>query len=64
VPPHWVPYFGVESLEASIEKLGSLGGQALAEPQPVPGGRFVPAMDAHGAAFSMWEGDYDPPPGA
>jgi hypothetical protein len=29
----------------------------------VPEGRFVALMDPHGAAFSIWEGSYDPPPG-
>ena len=35
----------------------------LTEPQTVPGGRFVALIDAQGAAFSLLEGSYDPPPG-
>jgi predicted enzyme related to lactoylglutathione lyase len=64
VPPHWVPYFGVEDLEASAAKARELGGRVVAGPVPVPQGRFAALIDPQGAAFSIWEGSYDPPPGA
>jgi predicted enzyme related to lactoylglutathione lyase len=64
VPPHWRPYFGVEDLEASIARVGELGGQVLMDPVEVPGGRFVAVLDPQGGAFSMMHGTYDPPPGA
>jgi uncharacterized protein len=63
VPPHWVPYFGVEDLDAAVEKVRGLGAQVLAGPTPVPQGRFVALRDPHGAVLSIWEGSYDPPPG-
>ncbi|MEA2466627.1 MAG: uncharacterized protein QOJ57_753 [Thermoleophilaceae bacterium] len=63
VPPHWVPYFGVEDLEASAEKAQELGGQVLAGPIAVPAGRFLVLRDPQGAAFCIWQGSYDPPPG-
>jgi uncharacterized protein len=62
VPPHWVPYFGVEDLDASVEKVRGLGAQILAGPTPVPQGRFVALRDPHGAVLAIWEGSYDPPP--
>lgn len=63
VPPHWVPYFGVEELEASAAKAEELGGQVLMAPTEVPAGRFVALRDPHGAVFSILQGSYDPPPG-
>jgi predicted enzyme related to lactoylglutathione lyase len=64
MPPQWVPYFGIDGLEAGAAKAQELGGQALMEPTPVPEGRFVPIRDPHGAMFYLWEGSYDPPPGS
>ena len=64
VPPHWRPYFGVGDLEAAAQKVAELGGQVVAGPIAVPEGRFISALDPHGAAFSLWQGSYDPPPGA
>jgi predicted enzyme related to lactoylglutathione lyase len=64
LPPHWIPYFGVESLEAAAAKATELGGQALTEPITVPQGRFLALVDPQGAAFMVLEGQYDPPPGS
>jgi predicted enzyme related to lactoylglutathione lyase len=63
VPAHWVPYFGVEDLDASAANVGQLGGEVLMGPTPVPAGRFAVLRDPHGAVFSIFEGSYDPPPG-
>jgi predicted enzyme related to lactoylglutathione lyase len=64
LPPHWIPYFGVPSVEAAAQKARTLGGQALTEPIAVPSGRFVALMDPQGAAFMVFEGQYDRPPGS
>jgi predicted enzyme related to lactoylglutathione lyase len=64
LPPHWIPYFGVPDLEAAAQKARDLGGEALSEPMAVPSGRFVPLADPQRAAFMVFEGEYDPPPGA
>ena len=64
IPPHWVPYFGVEDLDASVEKVRGLGARVLAGPTPVPQGRFVALRDPHGAVLSIWQGSYYPPPGS
>ena len=63
VPANWVPYFGVEDLDASAERAVSLGGQSLMGPTAVPAGRFVVLRDPHGAVFCIFQGSYDPPPG-
>jgi predicted enzyme related to lactoylglutathione lyase len=63
VPPSWVPYFGVEDVEASGSRAVELGGQKVMGPRVVPGGRFTVLRDPHGAAFCVLEASYDPPPG-
>jgi predicted enzyme related to lactoylglutathione lyase len=63
VPANWVPYFGVEDLDASAERAVSLGGQSLMGPIQVPAGRFVVLRDPQGAVFCILQGSYDPPPG-
>jgi uncharacterized protein len=57
VPPHWIPYFDVESLETTIERSGELGGAKLFGPMDFPAGRIAAVRDAQGAAFALWEGE-------
>jgi uncharacterized protein len=59
-PPHWLVYFGVEDLDAAVERIGELDGQVTLPPTPVPGGRILVAQDPQGAFFALWEGNYDP----
>jgi uncharacterized protein len=59
VPPNWVPYFGTESVEASLERASELGGSTLVPPMEVPAGRFAGVRDPQGAAFSLFEGEPD-----
>jgi uncharacterized protein len=50
-------YFDTEDIDATIAKVGELGGQA-AEKMPVPGhGWFAACHDTEGNAFSLWQGD-------
>jgi hypothetical protein len=64
VPPHWRPYFGVDDLDGATARVRDLDGQVLTEPMSVPEGRFAAILDPQGAALSLWEGSYDPPPGS
>lgn len=58
-PPHWLVYFGIESVDASVDRLGELGGQVMVEPTDVPGGKILVAQDPQGAVFGLWSGGYD-----
>lgn len=60
VPPHWQPYFAVESLDAARTQVEELGGTVLMGPMPVPGGAFLAIRDPQGAAFSLFAGELDP----
>lgn len=55
-PTSWMPYVGVEDLDASAEKAKSLGAQVVVEKQEVPGhGWFVIIVDPTGAAIGLWQ---------
>jgi predicted enzyme related to lactoylglutathione lyase len=60
VPPHWMPYFAVADLDASIALAGEHGGRAHAPPMEVPAGRFAALADPQGASFALFAGDFDP----
>jgi predicted enzyme related to lactoylglutathione lyase len=59
VRPNWVPYFATESVDATVAKAEELGGSTLVPPMEVPTGKFAGIRDAQGAAFSIFEGDFD-----
>ncbi|MEP7344188.1 MAG: VOC family protein [Gemmatimonadaceae bacterium] len=54
MPPNWSYYIHVESADASVEKVKSLGGQVLNGPMEVPGGdRIAQCMDPQGGMFAV-----------
>ena len=60
VPDHWLPYLGVDDVDARIAKLPEAGGTVLRAPWDIPGvGRIAIVKDATGAVA----GWMTPPPG-
>lgn len=59
VPPNWIPYFAVESVDDSVASAGGLGGNVLVPATAVPNGRFAAIADPQGAVFAIFEGDFD-----
>ncbi len=53
VPSYWGVYFQVTDTDATIAKVGELGGGTLAGPMDVPPGRFATLVDPLGAVFSV-----------
>jgi hypothetical protein len=52
--PFWLPYFGVDGIEAAIARIAANGGNKLAGPMEVPGGAFIcVGMDPQGAHFAL-----------
>ncbi len=52
--PFWLPYFGVDGVEAAIARVAAAGGQALHGPMEVPGGSFIMVgRDPQGALFAL-----------
>ncbi|MEA2126804.1 MAG: uncharacterized protein QOI80_3586, partial [Solirubrobacteraceae bacterium] len=59
VPPHWLPYFAVESIEAVVTAVRDGGGEVMAEPIEVPAGKFAVFADPQGAVFAVIRGDME-----
>ena len=59
MPPHWLPYFTVESLDRTAAEAGAAGGQVLASGIEVPAGRIGFVLDPQGAPFGLSEGEVD-----
>jgi predicted enzyme related to lactoylglutathione lyase len=55
VPAHWLVYFMVEDLDASMEKITSGGGDVRNGPIEIPIGRFAVVADQFGAVFAVMQ---------
>ena len=55
VPPHWLVYFAVDSVDESATRAGELGANVVAGPMDYPGGRFAVVVDPKGAAFGLMQ---------
>ena len=54
VPSMWVPYVGVDEVDATVAKATELGGGAIIEPMDVPNvGRIAVLKDSVGAVFGI-----------
>lgn len=53
IPPHWMVYFRVADLEASLVRLTNLGGSISVEPFDTPAGKMAVVGDPQGGTFSM-----------
>jgi predicted enzyme related to lactoylglutathione lyase len=52
-PSHWLAYFTVADIDASVEAVGEGGGTVLMAPQDTPFGRIGLATDPFGAVFGL-----------
>jgi predicted enzyme related to lactoylglutathione lyase len=59
VPSHWLAYFTSADIDASVARIGELGGEVVVPPMPIPAGRFAIARDPQGAVFALFEGEVD-----
>ena len=55
-PPHWLPYFWVDDVDAGFERLRELGGEVLREPVDSPYGRYGPVQDPQGGTLCLIRG--------
>ena len=52
--PGWVLYISVDSVDAKVEQIKTLGGQVISGPMDVPGGdRIVQCIDPRGATIAL-----------
>ncbi|MFF6996680.1 VOC family protein [Streptomyces sp. NPDC008313] len=55
VPPHWLPYFAVEDVDATANAAAGAGGSSLMEPTSVPDGpRIAVLRDPQKAVFGIY----------
>jgi predicted enzyme related to lactoylglutathione lyase len=60
VPPHWLVYFAVESIDAAIETAAGAGGATILPKTPAGGANtFAVLSDPRGATFGLFEGFLD-----
>jgi predicted enzyme related to lactoylglutathione lyase len=59
IPSHWLAYFTVADIDASVAQIRDLGGGVTIGPVPIPAGRIAVATDPQGAAFAIFEGTID-----
>ena len=57
LPPHWLIYIKVRSLDESIAAAQRSGGEVIAGPKQFGGARFCVLRDPAGAAFAVMEGE-------
>jgi hypothetical protein len=57
--PHWMPYFTVESTDATVSATTDAGGGVRAPAFDIPPGRIAVVHDPQGAAFGVFEGEVD-----
>jgi predicted enzyme related to lactoylglutathione lyase len=55
IPPNWMPYVDVNSVDETARKATSLGGKVMHGPEDIPGtGRFAVLQDPQGAVFGVY----------
>ncbi len=57
-PPHWIPYFAVESRDESADRAGELGGRSYVRME-MPQGKIAFLSDPQGSPLGIWEGQTD-----
>ena len=55
MPPRWMVYFAVQSVDMMVDQVRQLGGFVHVHPFDIPEGRFAIVSDAQGASFDLVE---------
>jgi hypothetical protein len=53
IPPHWMPYFAVDDVDAAAKRIAELGGKIANGPFDTPYGRMAVVSDPYGAVFTV-----------
>jgi uncharacterized protein len=59
-PPYWLAYFGVEDIDAALQRVGELGGSVHAGPIDIEIARIAVVADPQGAVFALYDGQLEP----
>ena len=55
LPPQWLVYVVVENLEKSLDETMKRGGDVVAPPRGLMGGKMAVVKDPAGAVIALWE---------
>ncbi len=58
-PPHWLVYFGTDTIEATSATVIELGGSEVAGPTDIGVGTIAIAQDPQGAVFALYSGQFE-----
>jgi predicted enzyme related to lactoylglutathione lyase len=58
-PPHWLPYFGIDDIDAGLAKVEELGGSKLAGPIDIGIAKIGIVQDPQGATFALYAGEFE-----
>jgi predicted enzyme related to lactoylglutathione lyase len=58
-PTYWLVYFGTNDIEASMSKVGELGGNTIMGPMDIGMGKIGVVQDPQGAVFALYAGRFD-----
>jgi predicted enzyme related to lactoylglutathione lyase len=59
-PPYWLVYFAVDDVDASVARIGELGGSTIAGPFEMAMARMAVVADPQGAVFALYAGRLEP----
>jgi predicted enzyme related to lactoylglutathione lyase len=59
-PPHWLVYFGVDDIDGALAKIDELGGTKLVGPMDIGMAKIAIVQDPQGAAFAVYDGEFQP----
>ncbi|HYM55487.1 MAG TPA: VOC family protein [Solirubrobacteraceae bacterium] len=60
VPPHWLVYFGVQDIDASLARVQELGGTKIDGPIDIAMAKIGIVQDPQGAVFAIYAGQLEP----
>ncbi len=59
-PPHWLAYFGIDDIDAGLAKVEELGGSKMIGPMDIGIAKIGIVRDPQGAAFAIYDGQFEP----
>jgi uncharacterized protein len=58
-PPHWLVYFGVDDIDASVATATERGARTLVDTMDIGMGKIAVLQDPQGAVFALFAGEFD-----
>ena len=55
IPPMWIPYISVASLDESLKSVIEKGGELINGPRTMPQGKYAIIKDPAGAHCALWQ---------